>query len=509
MNPKKRKADDEDDSCENKTEFLKEDGKNESLDVSNCGSGECGNLTDQQKSDNGGSKEEPGTSDGKCSDKESNNCANLSSDQPEKKNIHLAGPEASGTLLFCGGTNWDLIGRKELPKTAKGAGGVNLWGPHRIASLQGIKVTGVYAGSCAVHSVIITEGGKPYTWGRNDKGQLGHCDTKRRDTPTLVDTLKDHNIISAACGRSHTLFLSERGIVYSCGDNKMGQCGVGSQNNAINIPTKVPFKGKSITKLACGAEFSVICDAKGGMHSFGLPEYGQLGHNSDGKYFVTSNKLSFRCEVVPRRIIAFIEKTREGHVTLVDDVHIIDVACGINHSVAIDSKKRCFSWGFGGYGRLGHAEQKDEMVPRLIKSFDGPNRGVKKAFAGGTYSMAVNEFDVLYFWGQNRRSGEATMYPKPVPDLVGWSVRDVGCSNTSVVCVADESVISWGASPTYGELGYGESRPKSSTTPQEVKPLNGLHIQAVACGYGHTLLIARDEAEEDQKELNKLPEYSP
>lgn len=60
--------------------------------------------------------------------------------------------------------------------------------------------------------------------------------------------------------------------------------------------------------------------------------------------------------------------------------------------MAIDSKKRCFSWGFGGYGRLGHAEQKDEMVPRLIKSFDGPNRGVKKVFAGGTYSMAVNEF---------------------------------------------------------------------------------------------------------------------
>lgn len=58
----------------------------------------------------------------------------------------------------------------------------------------------------------------------------------------------------------------------------------------------------------------------------------------------------------------------------------------------MDSKGRCYSWGFGGYGRLGHAEQKDEMVPRLIKTFDSPNsgRGVKNVFAGGTYSMAVN-----------------------------------------------------------------------------------------------------------------------
>lgn len=57
------------------------------------------------------------------------------------------------------------------------------------------------------------------------------------------------------------------------------------------------------------------------------------GHNSDGRYFVTSNKLSFRCELVPRRIVAFIEKTREGHVSLVEDVAIVNVACGINHSV--------------------------------------------------------------------------------------------------------------------------------------------------------------------------------
>jgi hypothetical protein len=28
-------------------------------------------------------------------------------------------PQLSGRLLVCGGTNWDLIGRKELPKSAK------------------------------------------------------------------------------------------------------------------------------------------------------------------------------------------------------------------------------------------------------------------------------------------------------------------------------------------------------------------------------------------------------
>jgi alpha-tubulin suppressor-like RCC1 family protein len=33
-------------------------------------------------------------------------------------------------------------------------------------------------------------------------------------------------------------------------------------------------------KLGCGAEFSMILDCKGALHSFGLPEYGQLGKSS-------------------------------------------------------------------------------------------------------------------------------------------------------------------------------------------------------------------------------------
>lgn len=30
-------------------------------------------------------------------------------------------------------------------------------------------------------------------------------------------------------------------------------------------------------KVVCGADFSIILDLKGNLHSFGDPEYGQLG----------------------------------------------------------------------------------------------------------------------------------------------------------------------------------------------------------------------------------------
>jgi hypothetical protein len=61
------------------------------------------------------------------------------------------------------------------------------------------------------------------------------------------------------------------------------------------------------------------------------------------------------------------------------------------YQVAVDSLKRVFSWGWGGLGRLGHAEQKDEMIPRLIKFFDTQSRGVKSVHCGSSFSLAINE----------------------------------------------------------------------------------------------------------------------
>ena len=251
----------------------------------------------------------------------------------------------------------------------------------------------------------------------------------------------------------------------------------------------------------------MIVDVLGNLYTFGSPEYGQLGHNSEGKYFTTGNKIAFQCETTPRKIVLFVEKQRDGHSIPVDDVIIKEVSAGVNHALAIDSKKRCFSWGFAGYGRLGHSETKNEMIPRNIKSFDYAKRGAVKICCGSTSSLAVDESGLLYFWGQTKSSGEATMYPKAVQDLSGWNIRSLSHANKSIVVCADNSVISWGPSPTYGELGYGENKAKSSTIPQEMKLLNDIYVTKVACGFGHTLLLARQESKAEQDRIDKLPKW--
>ncbi|KAK4809815.1 hypothetical protein QYF61_014283 [Mycteria americana] len=473
--------------------------------------------------------------------------------EPEhsKERIKLEGSKCRGQLLIFGATNWDLIGRKEVPKqqVAYRNLGQNLWGPHRYGCLSGIQVRSVVSGPCAAHSLLITAEGKLWSWGerrgggggtdpektwarrglmaggfllpfrceknddfwlgRNEKGQLGHGDTKRVEAPKLIEVLGGEAIVLAACGRNHTLALTESGSVFAFGENKMGQLGLGNQTDAVPSPTQIMYNGQPITKLACGAEFSMIMDCKGNLYSFGCPEYGQLGHNSDGKFIARAQRIEYDCELVPRRVAIFIEKTKDGQILPVPNVVVRDVACGANHTLVLDSQKRVFSWGFGGYGRLGHAEQKDEMVPRLVKLFDFPGRGAAQIYAGYTCSFAVSETGGLFFWGATNTSRESTMYPKAVQDLCGWKIRSLACGKSSIIVAADESTISWGPSPTFGELGYGDHKPKSSTAAQEVKTLDGIYTEQVAMGYAHSLVIARDETDAEKEKLRKLPEYNP
>lgn len=254
-------------------------------------------------------------------------------------------------------------------------------------------------------------------------GQLGVGDMKRRDEPTEVEALKGHTVVAAACGRGHTLFLTSRGIVFGAGDNKLGQCGIGKTMPNVVTATMVKYSGAPIIKVGCGAEFSMILDIKGGLHSFGSPEYGQLGHNTDGKYFITSTKMGFHFEKAPKRIVLYVEKGKDGHVTPLDRVEISDFSCGHNHTVAIDSKTRAFSWGFGGIGRLGHSEQKDELVPRLIKFLEPPNRGVRSVHCASSYSIVINVHGSALLFGQTKRTGEANMYPKPIQVLIVYISR--------------------------------------------------------------------------------------
>jgi hypothetical protein len=56
----------------------------------------------------------------------------------------------------------------------------------------------------------------------------------------------------------------------------------------------------------------------------------------------------------------------------------------------------------------------------------------------------------------------------------------------------------------HGELGLEKA--KSSAKPAFVEKLDGCLVCDLACGYGHTLYVLRDEDKEDKAALKKLGE---
>lgn len=75
--------------------------------------------------------------------------------------------------------------------------------------------------------------GRVYSCGNNRYGQLGLglIDPTHlvHITPTLVPGFTDCSK-QVACGDYHTLVMSHSGLVYSCGENGAGQLGYGTRN---------------------------------------------------------------------------------------------------------------------------------------------------------------------------------------------------------------------------------------------------------------------------------------
>ena len=85
--------------------------------------------------------------------------------------------------------------------------------------------------SCGYNfAVLVAKSGLVFSFGRdNQAGQLGHGDKKSRETPTLVESLKNEGelIVSVSCGFKHVVCKSNLGIVYTWGWGGKGQLGHG------------------------------------------------------------------------------------------------------------------------------------------------------------------------------------------------------------------------------------------------------------------------------------------
>ena len=86
--------------------------------------------------------------------------------------------------------------------------------------------------------MAVTSRGEVFSWGEGRFGALGVPDTdsdqhrpqKVLFTDNSSSYKKEVVIKAASAGLTHTLFLDERGRVYGCGSNGMGQLGLATRS---------------------------------------------------------------------------------------------------------------------------------------------------------------------------------------------------------------------------------------------------------------------------------------
>ncbi|KAK8504839.1 hypothetical protein V6N13_056168 [Hibiscus sabdariffa] len=106
--------------------------------------------------------------------------------------------------------------------------------------------------SCgAYHVAVLTSRTEVYTWGKGANGRLGHGNTDDKNSPTLVEALKDKQVKSIACGTNFTAAICLHKWVSGVDQSMCSGC---------RLPFN--FKRKRHNCYNCGLVFCHACSSK-------------------------------------------------------------------------------------------------------------------------------------------------------------------------------------------------------------------------------------------------------
>jgi alpha-tubulin suppressor-like RCC1 family protein len=147
------------------------------------------------------------------------------------------------------------------------------------------------------HTIFLDSTGKVYGCGYNGLGQLGQSNYNDLNVPTLIQYFVNNNIIitNIACCYDDTIFLDSTGKVYSCGYNNHGQLGHGNKDEYY-VPTLIQYfvdNNIIIRNIACGSEHVLFLDSTDKVYSCGNNRSRQLGLGDTTSYYTTPTIIPF------------------------------------------------------------------------------------------------------------------------------------------------------------------------------------------------------------------------
>lgn len=268
--------------------------------------------------------------------------------------------------------------------------------PKLVEALKGKSVTSACAGSS--FSVFVSDNGILMTCGDGRYGCLGHGDLVSSQRPRLIESLLSVDVSVVACGAKHVVAVSKESKVFAWGDGKDGCLGLGN-TEIKELPTPVNIgDGITIRDVQCGVDGTMLITDVGTLLAFGNNKNNKLGLNERrGFLSVLGNRL--RLEVECKKTPTPVRSVKS----------VVSVAMAKSHTAVLTENGDLYMLGNNKYGQLGTGDSKSNGAPYLVKSLN--NSDINTVICGDTYTVAGCADGSLMFWG--------TRYISPL--LVGES----------------------------------------------------------------------------------------
>ncbi|XP_046670122.1 serine/threonine-protein kinase Nek8-like [Homalodisca vitripennis] len=290
------------------------------------------------------------------------------------------------------------------------------------------------------HYIAVSADMRVYTWGEGKRGQLGHTNSPLwLQQPTLVRTLTDRKITAVGAGDGFSLFLSDSGVLMTCGDGTFGCLGNGDWSSTSRPQLVDSLLNKEVTQISCGDHHCAAVTRDGVLFTWGRGDSGRLGTGNEHNYCVPSR---VTVPTTVRRVIcgpdctAIISNTgavyvcgNNSHnklglsnkwqifglkhnpseknlilrvVTALNSWRIENISFSTDHSAALSECGQVITMGNNSEAQVGHMAGKPHVMTAV------QDKIANLVECGPTYTVMATIHNALYFWG-TRYLGAATL----------------------------------------------------------------------------------------------------
>ena len=141
-------------------------------------------------------------------------------------------------------------------------------------SWTAVSVPGYSRVGDARHTAAIRSDGALFTWGFNNRGQLGDGTTTTRSSPVQIGS---SSLTAVSAGSEHTLAIRSDGRLFAWGYQSAGRLGNGSGSYS-GISSPVQIGSSSWTAVAAGYKHNLAIRLGGGLFAWGYQRQGRLGN---------------------------------------------------------------------------------------------------------------------------------------------------------------------------------------------------------------------------------------